>query len=248
MIALQEAVALALDSLPGPYACYFRGPDGAAGLRASAMRFPSASLIKVPIALAWARLEAAGELNRAALCDLSGEPQVQGAGFSWLLRQPRLPYQDVLLLMLSLSDNLCTNAIIETIGMQRLNAIFHDELGLRETVLQRKMMDVEARAAGRENWIGVEDAVHLYDLVRGLDRDARGWLEPALLANQDASLLLRDVPRDTLDFFHKTGSLPGVLHDWGYTADRDLFLLTSGVDDEAVANRVFGLVGKACLQ
>lgn len=242
-------VTEALDSLTGQYACYFRARETgeAAELRASGGRFPSASLIKIPIALAWARLEAAGELDRAALCDLAAEPQVQGAGFSWLLRQPRLPYQDVLLLMLSLSDNLCTNAIIHKIGMQRLNAIFHDVLGLRETVLQRKMMDLEARAAGRENWIGVDDAVRLFDLVRALDADARAWLEPALLANQDTSLLLRDVPRDTLEFYHKTGSLPGVLHDWGYTADRELFLLTGGVEDEDAANRVFGLVGKALL-
>ncbi|OQA43339.1 MAG: hypothetical protein BWY52_01888 [Chloroflexi bacterium ADurb.Bin325] len=34
-------------------------------------------------------------------------------------------------------------------------------------------------------------------------------------------------------FYHKTGNIEGVLHDWGYTEDTDLFLLTQNVQDES---------------
>jgi beta-lactamase class A len=233
-----------LDAQHVAYACYFRQAGQVAQFSASAERFASASLIKVPIALAWVHLERLGQVDRRELCDLDGEPQVEGAGFSWLLRHRRPPYQDVLLMMLSLSDNLCTNALIARAGMERLNRVFQDGLGLKSTQLQRKMMDVDARTAGRENWIGAADAVRLYQLIRELAPEERAWLEPMLLANQDTSLLLRDVPRDSLAFYHKTGSLPGVLNDWGYTRERELFLLTNGVEDEDGVNRVFGEMGR----
>lgn len=229
------------------YACYYRQQGDEAFFEANEEHFPSASLIKVPIVLAWVHLERQGQVSRAELCDLDAETPVQGAGFSWLLRARRLPYQDVLLMMLTLSDNLCTNLIIEKIGMERLNRVFREGLGLKSTVLQRKMMDLDARVAGRDNWISAADAVHLYQLIRALHPEDRVWLEPMLLAQQDTSLLLRDVPRDSLDFYHKTGSLPGVLHDWGYTRERELFLLTSGVEKESAVNAVFGELGKVLI-
>lgn len=229
------------------YACYYREKGSEAFFAGNEEHFPSASLIKVPIALAWATLERQGLVSRADMCDLDAEPPVQGAGFSWLLRARRLPYQDVLLIMLALSDNLCTNAVIEKIGMERLNRVFREGLGLKSTILQRKMMDLDARVAGRDNWISAADAVHLYQLIRALHPEDRAWLEPMLLAQQDTSLLLRDVPRDSMDFYHKTGSLPGVLHDWGYTRERELFLLTSGVDDESAVNAVFAELGKVLI-
>jgi hypothetical protein len=53
-----------------------------------------------------------------------------------------------------------------------------------------------------------------------------------LAANDDLGLWLRNIPRDTVTFYHKTGSSEGILHDWGYTRDRELFLLTGNVEDE----------------
>ena len=58
----------------------------------------------------------------------------------------RLPFADVLLLMIALSDNLCTNLVIRRIGIARLNRVFREELGLLNgTRLERKLMDYAAR-------------------------------------------------------------------------------------------------------
>ncbi|HEY9089505.1 MAG TPA: serine hydrolase [Anaerolineaceae bacterium] len=238
------ALNAALAAQSAQYAAYFCAAGEEPLFTANAERFPAASLIKVPIALAWAHLERQGLVDPDELCELDGQPQVQGAGFSWLLRMRRLPYRDALLLMLSLSDNLCANLLIEKMGMDRLNEIFAGALGLRQTRLERKLMDLDARAAGRDNWIGAEDAARLFELVTELPAEQRGWLEPMLLANQDTSLLLRDLARDSLEFFHKTGSLPGVAHDWGYTRGRRIFLLTAGWQDEAAVNAAFGEFGR----
>ena len=198
-------------------------------------RFSSASIIKIPILLSWVFLERRGEVSRAEICDLDAEPQVQGAGFSWLLRNRRLPYQDVLLLMMAVSDNLCANLIIQRVGVERLGQVFREELGLGGTTLQRKLMDYAARARGLDNWITAADCIRFFDLFHNLRADERAWVEPMLAANQDDLLLMRCIPRDTITFYHKTGSIPGALHDWGYTADCDIFLLTQGVQNELAA-------------
>ncbi|HZW04418.1 MAG TPA: serine hydrolase [Anaerolineaceae bacterium] len=226
------------------YAFYYR-QAGDPVFAANAERFASASIIKVPILLAWLHLERAGQVDRFECCDLDREPVVKGAGYSWKLAQRRLPYHDVLLMMIALSDNLCTNAVIERIGLERLNAVIHGPLGLAHSAVERKLMDFAARQRGLDNYIGAADAVRLYTLVKGLPADERTWVEGLLSACQDDTLLKRNVPRDRVRFFHKTGSIPGVLHDWGYTQRCEMFLLTNGVTDEARVVAVFGALGEA---
>lgn len=226
------------------FAFYYTAPGREPIFEANHQRFYSASIIKVPILLAWLYLERAGELRRDEICSLDAEPQVQGAGFSWLLRAREIPYQDVLLMMIALSDNLCTNLVIRRAGLQRLNAVIQDGLGLRGTHVQRKLFDYEARARGLENWVTAEDCIRMYALIAELSPVERAWVEDMLAVNQDDALLKRCVPRDTLTFYHKTGSISGVLHDWGYTERCQIFLLTQNVTDETAVFEVFGNLGK----
>ncbi len=237
-----------LAGLTCDYALYYRPRGGEPLLLKNCDLFPAASIIKVPILFAWAYLERLGRVNRAEMCELDLEPQVQGAGLSWLLRTRRLPFHDVLLLMIALSDNLCTNLVIRRIGIERLNEIFRGPLGLKDTRVERKLMDYAARAAGKENWISARDCVHLFALRDALDATERAWVEPMLLACDDLGLWLRNIPRDTVAFYHKTGSIEGVLHDWGYTADADLFLLTQRVTDESAVYRALDRLGPALLR
>lgn len=226
------------------YAFYFRPEGGQAVHAANHVRFHSASLIKVPILLAWLLLERKGEVSRSELCDLDAEPQVQGAGFSWLLGARSLPYHDILLMMIAISDNLCTNLVIQRIGLERLDQVIRTDLGLDGCRLQRKLFDYEARARGLDNWITAEDCVQLYERIDQLDAHERAWVDSLLEVNQDDALLKRCIPRDTTPFFHKTGSIPGVLHDWGFTRACRIFLLTQSVADEPGAFDIFGELGK----
>lgn len=230
------------------FSFYFQ-MHGAPAIRAgNCARFPSASIIKIPILLAWVHLARRGEVDNRELCDLDAEPQVRGAGFSWLLRARRLPYHDVLLMMMSLSDNLCTNLIIRRVGLEQLNQVFRDDLGLSGCELQRKLMDFAARQRGLDNWISAVDCERFFDLFDELSAAEKAWVEPMLLVNQDDLLLKRNLSRDTIDFYHKTGSIPGVLHDWGYTRQARIFLLTSGAEDETRLYPVFGKAGELLLE
>lgn len=237
-----------LQQLGVKYAFYWRQTGKNALFFANCERFRSASLIKVPILLAWLRLEQAGALSRSELCNLDDEPQVQGAGLSWLLQTRQIPYADALLLMIALSDNLCTNLVLRRIGLERLEQVFQDELGLKGSLCQRKLMDSAARERGLDNWVTAQDCIRFYDLIHQLPAQDLAWAESLLGANSDGGLLLRSIPRDTLTFFHKTGSLPGVLHDWGYTRRHEIFLLTQGVQDEIAVAEIFGQLGQALLE
>jgi len=63
-------------------------------------------------------------------------------------------------------------------------------------------------------------------------------------ANQDAALLKRNILRDSIDFYHKTGSMGGVLHDWGFTTSARIFLFTSQIQDERALLPIFGAFGE----
>jgi len=232
-----------LKKLDCEYAFYYHASGLEPVFRSNQTRFLSASLIKVPILLAWLELERAGQVSRGELCDLDAEPQVQGAGFSWLLRGRKLPFEDVLLMMIATSDNLCTNLVIRRAGLEPLNRVFREALKLPGAELQRKLFDYEARERGLDNWITAQDCIHLYEHIAALPGAERAWVEAMLAECQDSALLKRNIPRDTLVFFHKTGSITGVLHDWGYTGHSQMFLLTQRVADEPAAYAVFGALG-----
>lgn len=236
-----------LQDLEVEYALYYQVNGTEPVYHANCKRFMSASLIKVPILLAWLYLERMGEVKREETCDLDAEPQVHGAGFAHLFACRRLPFQDVLVMMIATSDNLCTNLVIQRIGIPRLNQVFKQQLGLAGTELQRLLMDFAARQRGLDNWITAQDCILLYKLVDELGAPERTWVDSLLLHCQDSNLLGRDLERDSILFFHKTGSIPGLLHDWGYTDNKRLFLLTQNVKDELTVTRLFGEIGRISL-
>jgi beta-lactamase class A len=247
MLEAEQLIVDAVKNLTCDYALYFRPAGGHAVLRRNCDHFLSASIIKVPILFAWAHLQRSGAVSLSETCDLDAEPPVGGAGLSWMLHQRSLPFHDVLLLMIALSDNLCTNLVIRHVGVERLNATFR-ELGLPHAALQRKLFDYEARDRGLENRVSAADCIRLYELRDALRPEEAAWIEPMLLWNTDLGLWLRNMPRDTIEFYHKTGNVEGVLHDWGYTRGADVFLLAQNVRDEREVYRLLDRLGPALLQ
>ncbi len=246
-MTLPDIIRAELGRLRCDYAFYCQLPNQEPLLLKNCDRFLSASIIKVPILYAWAYLERMGRVSRDEMCELDFEEQVEGSGLARLLHTRRLPFHDVLLLMIALSDNLCTNLVIRRIGLERLNEIFRGPLGLRDTRVERKLFDYAARAEGKDNWISARDCVRFYALRDELPAEQRAWIDPLFLACVDLGLWLRNVPRDTVAFYHKTGNIEGVLHDWGYTEDADLFLLTQNVQDESEVYAVLDRLGPLLL-
>lgn len=236
-----------LNSLQVEYAFYYSSNQAEPIFMANQTLFRSASIIKIPILLAWIELEKSGGVNRHQLCDLDGELPVGGSGFAEQFATRKIAFADVLLMMIATSDNLCTNLIIKEIGLERLQQVMNTALGLQHTRCERKLMDFDARERGLDNYIDAGECIRFYDLISRLQPDDLNWVRSMLLANTDTALLMRSIPRDTLDFYHKTGSMDGVLHDWGFTDRCRVFLLTQKVTDELAVFEVFGELGKTCL-
>jgi len=229
------------------FAFFFQNGNGKPVFERNCDVFSSASLIKVPLLLAWAHLERQGVLDQREICCLDDEPQVQGAGLSWLLHARQLPFHDVLMMMMALSDNLCTNLVINRIGLERANLVFRDVLGLENTRLERKMMDFKARQRGLDNWIGALDCARFFDLFEQLTPQERAWMLPMLCVQPDC-LLMRRIELDSQVFYHKTGFIPGVLHDWGFTDRSRIFLLTQKVTDQLAMLEIFGEAGRLMVE
>ncbi len=127
----------------------------------------------------------------------------------------RVTNRDLATFMVSVSDNSATNVLIDRVGMANVNATL-DSLGLSHTRLQRKMMDVKAAQAGRENLSTPREMMTLFvELYQGK------VLNKALaddffkvLATPKSSDIPRFLPEGVV-IANKPGELAGVRNDVG---------------------------------
>jgi beta-lactamase class A len=175
--------------------------------------FPSASIIKVPILAALLDAAAEGRLDINAISAVSPSDIVGGCGVIQILSE-KLPLTilDHATLMIALSDNTATNQLISIIGMDNINAKCR-ELGLKDTVLGRKLMDFEAKKQGKDNFTSCADMLILFEKMH--NNPEQYALALKLLKQQLLNDLLPAYTGFKFDFAHKTGELGGVRHDVG---------------------------------
>lgn len=179
--------------------------------------FPQASSIKIPILLELLRQDQAGKLKLEERVELKRAMMTGGSGV--LLRfgdgTSALSLRDIATLMIVLSDNTATNILIDRVGIEKVNA-FLREHGLKETKLQRRMMDVEAGRASRENLSTPREMVTLLELLhKGKVLDAAHTaLAIEILKYPKSTSLRRGIP-STAEVANKPGGIPGVACDSG---------------------------------
>ncbi|MBQ3520536.1 MAG: serine hydrolase [Firmicutes bacterium] len=109
----------------------------------------SFSLIKVFILAEAVRRIRCGELALDTEIDVKASDVVD---FSVLvfLKERAYTLEELLRLMIVYSDNTATNVLIDYLGYDDINKHIRD-LGFEKSLLQRKMMDFEAKKEGRDN-------------------------------------------------------------------------------------------------
>jgi beta-lactamase class A len=138
--------------------------------------FPTASVIKLAVLAELYRQEQQGaaapsEKNAAAAVskkgDAAGAARYARLGDLYTVRKEdlvpdsdilggltpgvsRITNRDLAQFVVAVSDNSAANVLIERVGMENVNALL-DSLGLKQTRLRRKMMDLDAAKQGREN-------------------------------------------------------------------------------------------------
>ena len=218
---------------------------------------PAASTIKVPI------LVAALERVAQGACRLQepiafGPDRVGGSGaLSLLPSVMQLPLIETLRLMIALSDNDATNAVIRLLGFEAVGQTCR-RLGLAQTYLRRTLMDLDAIAAGVDNTTCARDLAQVMARLRvgeALPEDeTRVALD--LLAEQQFLDGLPALLPETTWHANKTGELPGVRHDmaliehdgrWAGAAVTATALMgpAGGVDHGSMALPTFAKIGAA---
>ncbi|MGB9905971.1 MAG: serine hydrolase [Candidatus Saccharicenans sp.] len=114
--------------------------------------FPQASSIKIAILMEVLKQAEENRLRLDDFIELKPESKVGGGPILNYLGKPslRLSVHDLCVLMIVLSDNTATNLLIDLVGLEAVNRRLQT-LGLNQTRLRRKMMDLKAAEEGREN-------------------------------------------------------------------------------------------------
>jgi len=178
---------------------------------------PAASTVKPLVSIALWRGVAAGTID-PRLRIPAGELPVPGGGglVESMDTATELCPADLDLLMLAVSDNAATNALLGLLGFDAVNAEA-DRLGLTGTRVRRLMGDEDAIAAGRENTTCAGD---LARIVQVLATETHRRTLAAMGQSHHRDIVPALLPDESLIIACKQGDLPGrVRHDMALVDD-----------------------------
>jgi beta-lactamase class A len=179
--------------------------------------FPQASSIKIAVLAELYHQADTGKLKLTDLYTVQASDVVPDSDVMGGLTTgvTRLTLRDLATMVIAVSDNSATNVLIDRVGMDNVNALMAS-LGLKQTRLRRKMMDLKAAQEGRENISTPREMMTLFaDLSGGkvVSSDLTNDLFQ-LLSTHKESFIPRELP-DGLKIANKPGELEGVRNDSG---------------------------------
>ena len=131
------------------------------------------------------------------------------------LTSASMSVRDYAVLMVVLSDNTATNILIDTVGMDTVNARMR-ALGLPQTRLRRRMIDLEAARRGDENVSTPGEIARLLQMLYRGDGLSKASHEALIeiLTKDKTTPMRRGIPAG-IAVANKPGSLGGVAVDAG---------------------------------
>ncbi|MFL6301300.1 MAG: serine hydrolase [Terriglobales bacterium] len=235
--------------------------------------FPQASSIKIAILAELYRQEqqsrngASGKARLADVYTVQKEDLVADSDIMLGLTPgvTRITNRDLATMMVAVSDNSAANVLIGRLGMDNVNATLAS-VGLKNTQLRRKMMDLNAAREGRENVATPREMLLLLQTIyanklfsKELTDDFITVLATSWEQNSKRSAMVRGLPAGVRSA-EKPGELEGVRADSGYVFAPNrpyiLCVMTTYDKDEKQAEDVisqiatetyayFDLVGRA---
>lgn len=205
-------------------------PAQSVSINASA-KLPSASVIKAAIACAavdasgldLAQTIMRGDLDETFYCSI----------LHAFDSEDTLTLKSLIGLMLIVSDNPATTAVLERVGMDTVNAWLQAN-GMADTHIEIGFDDASLGAPLRANLTTAEDCLTLLQLI---DRTPRfGFVKQMLANNLRNERIPKRLPDDAV-ITHKTGTLSGLAHDIAIVespvASYYLVILANGLEDDA---------------
>lgn len=180
----------------------------------------AASTIKTLILAAVARSLDAGTLALDTEIVIDDAWRIGGSGvLNWLHRGIALPVEDLAWLMIAISDNTASNALIETVGLDTIQRLA-TELGVPSLHLGRRFYGYLPEG---ETNVNAVTARGLTDLLTAIWRDEVAspercaWMRKLHADQQHCDRLPRCLP-EGVTYAGKTGTLDGFSHDIGVIA------------------------------
>lgn len=184
--------------------------------------FPSASTIKIAIMAALARAVDEGRFTLDQTVPVTSANWVPGSGVVAHMQDGiELRLRDHAYLMISISDNTTSNVLIDTVGLEAVQAIC-GEFATANTMLNRHFFGRAAHGEEVENIVtSIGLATLLKHIVTGeiASEELTTWMRELLGKQQHRDRLARSLYDDeTVWYGGKTGSIKGVVHDCGVFA------------------------------
>lgn len=189
-------------------------------------KYVSASIIKVPIMIeALSRVDL-GEINLDDKFNIGDDNKVD---FSVITEQDlkECTFEELIEWMIISSDNTATNVLIDILELENINDRIK-KLNMKNTLLERKMMDFKAIEYGRNNYTSLNDMlIAMEGLYRGVLISSEMSLKAIdILKNQRDNFMLKRYIRDNVTLANKTGELDKLNNDVGifYTKNHNYFI------------------------
>lgn len=177
--------------------------------------FQSASLIKIPMIIEGYRQAEKKQIYLNQPLTIPRHEVTRGSGVLHTLSDKvLLTVEDLLTLMITISDNTSTNMMMDMLGFDKINQCI-SELGLKNTVLQRRMFDFKALKEGLDNTISAADTVTCLKAIHTGDFLTKESQEKILFIFEQQQIIdkLPSQMGKGVKVGNKTGSIRGVAHD-----------------------------------
>ena len=230
-------IAREMEGIPGHVGFYYK--NLVTGLEFGVREeeaYLAASVIKLPLYLHVLERMAAGEMDNSEKLTIPQDHKVPGCGaLSLFPGELAVDIPTLCRLMIDLSDNTATNALIRRSTIPGANEGFR-KLGLTKTVLRRLLFDREASAAGLENTICPKEMGALLEMLyreafvsSEVSREAMAVLLDQQICHKLDGKLNGEVP-----IAHKTGEDENLSNDVGIVFAKEPFVLCfAGHDTDA---------------
>lgn len=212
--------------------------------------FQSASLIKIPMIIEAFRQAEKREIYLNQPLTIPRHEVTRGSGVLHTLSDKVfMTVEDFLTLMITISDNTSTNMMMTLLTFEKINQCIQD-LGLKNTKLERRMFDFEALKAGRDNTMTAADTVTCLKAIHTGDFLSKESQEKILYIF-DQQQFREKIPAmigKGVKVGSKTGAIRGVSHDSAIIRSEDeavyVAVLTEDMKSEEDSRRIMGEIGK----
>ncbi len=268
-MSLEQKIFSILSNIEGEIGLYFEDlTDGEDFTINPDKVFPAASTIKVPLVALILKKVEDGEFGFNDSIIISENNKVTGTGLIKDLDKSYKPtVLDLATLAIIISDNIATNQLIDMVGGVSNVTEFCEKLGLLNTKLQRKMLDIEAMKSGKDNITTAKDmGVLLKYLVKNqvvsknvsqrligiMKRQQYRQKLPALIpavSSYDPNVNSEEILPGTVVVANKTGDLWKVQNDVGifFMPNNIVYVLsifTKGLSDDSIGIRTISEISK----